>query len=331
MRASSGTQVERVYFDTSGFNYFSQRLDYRSFLGTRDLQKMRGRELFISPISLWEIMLTPSDETADFLVFSAQHLFSPDMLATPSELVVRYLKSAYPVNKVNYSFFTQLDIGHTWRRMTSDASVTYEYDKDALIAHSAFLRRLSTNLSRIIKYPQFPVSSAEIESTARVVQTVYECLENDGFLPLDSGERYDSVLLYKIAVLFVLVIFIFKLDFDPRVMEQFWTEIGIPATDLVARVMHVFEEYPRLLEHGPIMEMSIMAYHQLSLGVRNRGSLFDSMHMVYAPYVHTIISADDDFRTLRDAEPHYRRKLRHIDEIGLRAVPYTENPDEVAS
>ena len=321
-RTCHGSHVERVYFDTSAMNYFVRHLDYESFIGTRDLQMLRHRELFTSPIALWELMLTPDDETSDFLVFSAQHLFSPSLLASPRELLFRYLEHAYPENRMNYSFFTDLPMGDIWRRMAADPSVKFLWNRDGLEAGSGFIRRLGTNLAGIVRFPRHPISDEHVAAVAELVNTVYECSHNDGVIPKHDSTRYEVEVLQKIAVLFILLLAIWRLDFDSGAFKEFWGNVGIPDTDLISRLIYFLENYPELFNRGPILEMSIMAYHQLALGLRDRGVLFDSMHMVYAPYMHTILSADEDFRALRDAEPHYRRKLRHVDEINLRRAPY---------
>ena len=63
-----------TYIETSAFNAFLQNLDRETFLGTRDLQQIKNRELLVSPVTLWELMLSQETE-ADFFVFSAQNFF----------------------------------------------------------------------------------------------------------------------------------------------------------------------------------------------------------------------------------------------------------------
>ena len=42
------------------------------------------------------------NKKSDDLIFYAQNFFSEKLLATPTEIVIRYLTKAYPENKVNY-------------------------------------------------------------------------------------------------------------------------------------------------------------------------------------------------------------------------------------
>ena len=261
-------------------------------------------------------------DNPDFLLFSAQNLFSDNMLATPSEIIVRYLFNAYPENKVNYKIFTDLEIGNIWKRMAHDNSVTFQYDKEKLKGKTKFLRSISKNLSAIVKYPTIKLADPYLQNVANIVHTYYECLYDDGFLPKNKGTKYNQEILYKLFVLIILVLFILRLDLDSGVIEQFWHNVGIAEDEQTKRMMYIFEKYPELLRRGPILEITIMAYHQLQLGRKNRGLILDSFHMIYAPYVNTIISADKDFSELRAQEQQYERKLVHVSEINLKETLY---------
>lgn len=312
--------MEKVYFETSAFNYLLKNISFESIMNTRYLQHKRGRELLVSPVTIWEVMLTEGHH--DFMIFAAQNLFSEHMLATPSEIVVRYLHNAYPENQINYRIYTDLEIGDVWRRMSHDNTVTFMYDKKKLRDKTKILWKISNNLPSILKYPAITPKDILMEHIAHIVFTSYDCLLNDGFLPKSEGMKYDHEILYKLFVLFILVLFILRLDIDCDVIEQFWNDIGIDYSDPIRRLIFVFEKYPELLKRGPLMEVTIMAYHQLYLGRKNRGLIFDSLHMLYSPYVDTIISADKHFKELRSQEMHYKHKLVHVSEINLREIPF---------
>ncbi len=314
--------VERVYFETSAFNYFLNKLHWESFLGTRELQTRLGRELYISPITAWELMLSRQVDS-DFMLYAAQNLFSENMLATPGELVTRYIRNAYPSNEINYSYFTDQDIGKVWDKMTRDNSVTMIYDQDELLEKTKFLRNISSNLSAIVRFPDVHIGPDILQHIASVVHTVYECLERDGFLTRwKKKTKYDVKILAKIYVIWIMGIFLLRFDLYNSPVERFWEEEALNTDDPVARLMHVTETYQELLHVGPIIEMTMMSYHQLTLGRKNRGLLLDSMHCIYAPYVHTILTADEDFRQLAIQETHYGRKMKHVEDINLRETPF---------
>ncbi len=67
--------TEKVYFDTSGFNCFLENLRFGSFLNTRELQELRDRELLVSPMTIWELMLAGEDHNSDLLIFRISPIF----------------------------------------------------------------------------------------------------------------------------------------------------------------------------------------------------------------------------------------------------------------
>jgi hypothetical protein len=317
--------TEKVYFDTSGFNYFLGNLQFECFLNTRELQALRDRELLVSPITIWELMLAGDDQDSDFLLFSAQNFFSKRMLAAPSEIILRYLRHSYPENSVNYGIFTELRVGRIWAKMTEDNSLKFEYDKEILTQKTNFLRRISKNISSILKYPAVVPQATDIEHIAHVVNTFYECSLEDGFFEEVSGMKYDKRAFFKLYILFVLIIFVLRLDFEPEVMESFWKEEGLTDDQPTEKLMYIMEQYPELLKRGPLLELTVMAYHQFLAGSKSRGLILDSFHAIYTPYVDTIISADADFETLKQQESHYARKLVHVSELNLHERPYVSS------
>jgi hypothetical protein len=81
----------RIYLETSAFNYFADEFSLPDLELTRAYQRRKGVVFVTSPTLLWEIMLNTDRERADELLLAAQALFDPVLLATPTELTVRYL------------------------------------------------------------------------------------------------------------------------------------------------------------------------------------------------------------------------------------------------
>ena len=307
------------YFETSGFNHLLKSIDFESFLNTRELQKLKGNELYASPITLWEIMLTSDDFNSDFLVFSAQNLFSKKLLATPTEIIIRYLKNAYPENKINYDIHTELELGYIWSKMTTDNSVKFEYDKTRLKEKTSLIRKISKNLPSIIN-GSVKESDSFLFDISKIVGVYYECSRDDGFLP--SSPEYDEEVLFKLVILFAMLFFVLRMDIDSRVIEKFWEGEGIASDNPTNMLIHLFESYPALFKIGPLLEMAVMAYNQVKRGNTNRGLLLDCYHMIYAPYVNWIVTGDMGFDNLKNLECHYRRKIIHVSEMNIRVSPY---------
>lgn len=311
---------EYWYFETSGFNYFLKQIDYDAFLNSRELQELRQRKIMISPITLWEIMLTSDDFNSDFLVFSAQQFFTADLLATPSELVIRYLEKAYPENKVNYPIYTDLQIGEIWSRMATDTSIKFEYDKDNLKQKTDFIRTLSKQLPAILDDAHTRHDDALLQSVSRVLNVYYNCLNEDGFLPKNT--QYDHKIIFKLVIVFVLLLMVFRQDFNSQATDEFWNKADIDTNNHTEMLIYFFEKYPLVFQRGPFLEMAVMAYNQVKLGKTNRGLILDCFHMVYAPYVDWIVTGDEGFEKLSNLESRYRQKLIHVKNLNIKIAPY---------
>src|SRR5687767_6928747 len=90
------TRLQRVYFETSALNAFAAKHTIQDAIATKAFQNIRGRGWYISPLVLWEILLTTDKLQRETLIFFAQHLFESDLLPSPEELIVRYIKSGCP-------------------------------------------------------------------------------------------------------------------------------------------------------------------------------------------------------------------------------------------
>lgn len=73
----------RVYFETSAINFFAKKHTIDDAIATKAFQKIRGRVWCISPVTLWEIMLTANDSQKEDLIYFCQHLFDEELLPSP--------------------------------------------------------------------------------------------------------------------------------------------------------------------------------------------------------------------------------------------------------
>ena len=80
------------YLETSAVNYLADRFIYTDAIATKDLQLTKGNIWYLSPVTLWEIMLTSDKERRERIIFYCQHLFHEKLLNSPSEFIINYLK-----------------------------------------------------------------------------------------------------------------------------------------------------------------------------------------------------------------------------------------------
>ncbi|UPT69961.1 MAG: hypothetical protein M0D53_12575 [Flavobacterium sp. JAD_PAG50586_2] len=123
----------------------------------------------------------------------------------------------------------------------------------------------------------------------------------------------------KISILFMFYILCIEMDMDNSATKMYWSKIGI--TDPFKRMDYLMLKYKGIVLRGPIYQMAIMAFHQLSVeGKTNRGLFMDCLHSIYITYSDVFLTNDEHFKTLKEKGLHPNfSKLFHISEIGFKA------------
>ncbi|MEV5032370.1 hypothetical protein [Sphingobium sp. LMC3-1-1.1] len=315
------SESERYYLETSAFNHLFDTFTLQEIELTRAYMRRKGVIFVTSPTVLWEIMLVSDRERADEMLLAAQALFDPVLLGTPTELTVRYMRSAYPQNVINYDVVTSLSWASSWPAMTRELRRTFDYDIDQLRAKTAPIRQVSRNLKTVIESEGHERDMVGL--TAKFVSMVFGAIHEDIEL-----SKLDEVTA-KMVILYGFLLLMTGADLDEEPAREFWREKGFYGEDAHAEVTRMFTDYPDIFRQGPLVTMAVMAALQYKSGKTNRGALHDGMHLIYAPHVHAILSNDAAFLDLAGTFPWMRAKVRHISEINLRMleVPLYEYPD----
>jgi len=314
-------ESERYYLETFAFNHLFETLTLQEIELTRAYMRRKGVIFVASPTFLWEIMLVTDRDQADEMLLAAQALFDPVLLGTPTELTIRYLRSAYPQNVINYDIATSLSWASSWPAMTRELRRTFDYDVEQLRAKTAPIRQVSRNLKTVLEGEGHERDIVGL--TAKFVSVIFGAIREDVAL-----WKVDEITA-KMVILYGFLLLLAGADLDEEPAREFWREKGFHGEDAHAEVMRMFTDYPDIFRQGPLITMAVMAVLQFKSGKTDRGALHDGMHMIYAPHVHAIISNDAAFLDLAESFPWMRAKVRHMSEINLRMVevPLDDYPD----
>lgn len=315
------SESERYYLETSAFNHLFETLTLQEMELTRAYMRGKGVIFVASPTILWEIMLVSDRKRADEMLLAAQALFDPVLLGTPTELTIRYLRSAYPMNIINYDVVTFLSWASSWPAMTRELRRTFEYDVEQLRSKTAPIRQVSRSLKTVLESEGHERDMVGL--TAKFVSLVFGAIREDAKL-----WKLDEVTA-KMVILYGFLLLIAGVDLDGEPAREFWQEKGFIGEHAHAEVTRIFTDYPEIFRQGPLVTMAEMAALQYKSGKTNRGALHDGMHMIYAPHVHVILSNDAAFLDLASTFPWMRAKVRHMSEINLRRVdlPLNDYPN----
>lgn len=287
----------QLYLDTSGLNFLADRInDVDLISGAKQHLDM---ELYLSPVTLWEVLLNSNESRRDALIYWAQFNCASKLLKSPTEILIDYIKAGCPKN--DKALFrgqphTSLEIGKTWEHIHKRLDLTIPVDLNELKDVTAAHRQLSKQLKRII------------ESMCSQKNDTYD-YEKDMFhhamldtlkkLELSDSMIVDHEIEFKIALIFIFFFICigFELQNDP--LKQFWEQLEI--TDEIERFDYILTKYPSLMVAGPIIEMALMAKAQVSMeNCKSRGLVHDCMHTLYSYYTDHLLTGDDHFAKLRD-------------------------------
>jgi len=312
------------YFETSAVNYLVDRFNWKDALATKGLQSSKGNIWYISPVTIWEILLTNDLDRREKIIFYCQHLFHERLINSPSEFIIQYLDQGCPRVQEKIDFHSKLLINHTWKDICLNKSKTFVYEHDSLKERFKYFQKLSKQLDKIINRVILDLLIINEEHYLQdFVNVIFKNIEKDLKY---SDPHYNKVI--KIAILFVFFIFCLEAEFDNRPIVEYWKKTGID--DSMERYVYLLNKYPDIITRGPFYHMAIMAFHQISLGqISNRGLFMDCLHSLYIPYTDIFITNDLHFKSLRDKNlnPNFS-KVIHISEIEfVTELKQIQNPE----
>jgi hypothetical protein len=305
--------METWYFETSALNFFAQGRNVQDAIATKAFQNVRGRKWVISPVTLWEIMLTGDDKKKEHLIYLSQNLFDRELLPSPEELLVGYIKKGFPLREQPYDLVSQSNIANTWRHLVDNPEKTFVYDKQELRRRINLLKPLNKMLHQIVSGKDILLIVEDLKSgTHATLESVLNRLQ---FL---KGETptVDQRNIYKISIFYLMFILCAEVGLENIFIQQFWEEIGIEGTK--ERILFSLSHFEPLIYRGPLATFATMIYCQAQSKFA-RGGYFDSLHAFYLTYVDKYFTNDVHFKNFRKSLfPHPNAsKIHHMSEIKI--------------
>lgn len=287
------------YLDTSALNFLADNIkDFGFLAGMKENLKF---ELFLSPVSLWEVLLNSNAERRDYLIYWAQFNCASKLIKSPTEIIIEYIKQGCPIKDQKIfrdAPYSNMEMGATWEYIHGKIDRTIPVDVNDLKEKSNGIRQLSKSLKRIINdmsddsqgnYEKDPFHDAMITAL--------------GNLELSREIDKKTERTYKITLLFIFFIVCIGFELQNSVVSEFWNEKGIE--DPFERLDFMIQNHSVLMVRGPVLKMAVMAETQLQMdNSKSRGLIHDCMHTIYCYYADNVITSDTHFECLRDDVNH---------------------------
>ncbi|PCJ39669.1 MAG: hypothetical protein COA71_13590 [SAR86 cluster bacterium] len=278
------------YFETSAVNEFMKGRTIQDALATKNFQLDKERDWRLSPVTLWEILMTSNESRREEIIYFCQHLFGRELLPSPAELIIPYIQQGMPkVEKVRELVSTSA-IANTWRDLIDDRNKTFILDHDDLRGKIRHIQSITQDIDSIIKNEELPIASTlaftGMDCSLSSLVNALPFVKEDGIT--DRRE----LLTYKVSLYYIMLILCAEAELENEVIKDFWSEKKIDST--IDRVHYVVENLSTLVHRGPFIAMSLMTISQTS-GKYSRGVWFDSMHSIYMTYVDKLFTCDGHF------------------------------------
>jgi hypothetical protein len=319
----NNTRLQRIYFETSALTSFAHTHDVQDAIATKAFQNTRGRGWYISPVVLWEVLLTSDEQQREKLIYFAQHLFEPELLPSPEKLIIRYIRSGCPLVEEEYPLSSTGTFSAAWRDICQIKDKTLIYDPEQIARKTRVLRDIARLLHEFFKFGAIDISAKP--GVAGLQVSVQQLLEGFNIIPHDLKHNQDALRHFRLVAFYILLLLCAGASIEGHVIEEFWNEKQINRIE--DRIEFVFSTHPELVFRGPFQQIALMTEFQ-SATKFSRGVYFDSLHTVYSVYADLLLSADEHFRTFRDKlkeEFSFMGKIRHLDEIQFI---YTERQNQ---
>ncbi len=309
--------MEIWYFETSAINELLNTLSNEDGLATRFLQLSKGRDWRISPVTLWEILMTADEKRRDKIIHFCQHLFSRELLPSPGELIIPYIEQGLPKSEDYRELVSNTAIADTWRDLVDNRDKCFIIDYKEITKRVKMLQTLTKDIQKIIKHHDLVIDRCSPAVHTEILLSNLVLKLN--FVKSDNLISKEDLLSYKVSLHLIIVLLCAEGDLDNEIIKMFWKKRGIFST--IDRIKYVIEELPTLVHRGPFMLMAYMAIAQAKASY-SRGVWFDGLHSIYITYADKVFTSDNHFRALRESipEPLLKMRIHHLDEVGLSYV-----------
>lgn len=285
-----------VYIETSALNYFRGIFTNEDALATRDLQTERGRRWTLSPVTIWELLLTRNLDRKEDLIGLAQHLLDKDLLPSHEEMLIKYLEQDCPLEEQQRPLISQSSMAITWRKLYEIPEKTFVYDEFGLRMKSRGIALVMRDLYKLLRNHRILLAPY---TNDKIYNVTLEQLTSRLTFVKEAGELDDFHRnIYKIAIFYILFLLCAGVGFHPEAINQFWAQRKL--TNTIERLMYILDEYETLVYRGPIAQMALMTLVQ-SAGKYSRGLFWDCLHAFYLTYTNIFFAEDNHFNQLRTA------------------------------
>ncbi len=298
-----------IYFETSAVNFVLKDMAIIDAIATRSLQAAKGNKWYISPVTLWEMMLINDVGHREKLFTLSKYSFYKYLLKSPSEILLDYMDGKFKVSK-NLAIHSTSHLAQVWTNMCENPSLRLEFDEGEFKKVSSQFKNYSKQIDLIVNSIFFDLEvKDEIKQLSIMINAAFKAIYKEQYVDREQAK------ILKINLLFILVILCIGIDVTPEIVQGFWKQKSVKS--VYQRFEYILSTYPKLIEDGPLLFLSFMAYSQMK-SKKSRGLFHDALHCLYLPLIDVLFTNDDDFKEFKKMHLNPNvDKICHLDEVSF--------------
>lgn len=307
--------MEFKYFETSAVNWLEKRLSIGDAIATRAFQEVRGRAWVLSPVVLWEILLTKNVLRREKLIHFCQRLFHRNLLGSPEEILIGYIKRGCPATEKPKSLKSTGAMSVVWQDLCECPDKTFRIDHDELRMRASAVQSIVRDLHRITREEKVNFVEYGVKDSKDVLwdRTLEEAASKMPSMSCDMTITREERIITKIAIFYALILLCSEIGIDPVPIKAYWEKIGIHA--IADRLFYLLQHHEACFMRGPLVAMALMTKAQCEMKY-SRGVYFDSLHASYLTFVNQFFAEDSNFYAFRDSLAHiHGGKIHRLSDV----------------
>lgn len=288
--------MEFWYFETSAVNYLMEIMSEDDAVETKKLQLVKNRDWCLSPMTLLEILQTSDFDQRDKIVRFAQRLFSEELLASPEETIIHYIKQGFPYSEPRLRLKSQSLLSDVWRDVVRNPDKQINIDIQDLKGRAKALKSFTKLIHKVMN-DEDSLVLPETEA-GQFNYSLESMLNNMDFIKQDLQYSSEERKVFKLAIVYLIVLVCCQAGPAWEVTESFWRSLGRHRTS--CRINYALKHWEPLIYRGPLSTLAHMAFCQSKVKF-SRGVYNDSLHAMYLNYTDYLFSSDAHFSSLKNA------------------------------
>lgn len=278
-----------IYLETSAVNYLADSFTVEELITIRKLiKKEKNADFFISSVTIAEILSTKDELRKEQLIYLMQNICNDNLLNSPSEFLINYIKAGMPRIEQKYEFYSNYELSKVWKDLCKNFNKTFIYDSDNLKERIKFLQKEFSEVVEIL-----------FKENSYLQNTIEYAMERNN--ENKTLSNYAKTII-KTSWLLIFIILCCGVDLlENSLIEDYWKDLKLETT--LDRLIFSVEKLSKLTKLGPIVMMSRMFYCQKEEKI-NRGTIIDMLHSIYLVYCDTFLTNDKHFISFKNSDNH---------------------------